>query len=442
MKFKRTINQHEVSPRKSMGQNFLQDNEICAWIVEQALPYQTDQLIEIGPGLGALTEHLIATQRPLWLIEKDDEIAAIQAQKIEDLTHVRLLHEDATQTDYRGWHALGHVTLVGNLPYSVGGEILKHYLEVDSPLQRVVVMLQKEVCQRITAKVGDPGYGGLSLLIQKDWDAVYLRTIPPEVFIPKPKVDSGVIVLTPRDPRTLPIFDKKLFTKIVKMGFIQRRKQLKNLLPPAPMSWDELCSRINCKVSVRAEELSLQQWVEITRIHQGKQEDLGQKPTELFDVVDENNQVVEQRLRSEVHHLGLRHRAVHIFVENKRGEVYLQKRSHLKDVAPLKWDSSAAGHLNVGESYEHAALRETEEEIGIILEKVVKLAELPASAETDQEFIELYIGYTQEKPRVAPEEIHCGAWFTKEQIQNWVEKRPQDFAKGFVTCWKASGFMI
>jgi 16S rRNA (adenine1518-N6/adenine1519-N6)-dimethyltransferase len=128
---------------------------------------------------------------------------------------------------------------------------------------------------------------------------------------------------------------------------------------------------------------------------------------------------------------------VHVFVVNTHGEVYLQKRSHLKDVSPLQWDSSAAGHLDVGESYAACAIRETREEVGIEITDTELAAQLPAGTHTDFEFVELHIARHNGPMKPLPEEVACGEWFKPETITEWVQARPQDFAKGFVSCWKA-----
>jgi 16S rRNA (adenine1518-N6/adenine1519-N6)-dimethyltransferase len=300
-----------------------------------------------------------------------------------------------------------------------------------------VFMLQKEVCDRLCANLGEDGYGALSLLVQKDWNVEMLRVVPPEVFRPRPKVDSAVVRFTPRDRASLPVFDRAIFDRLVRMGFSQRRKQLKNLLPDAPDGWEALVSRLNAAVSVRAEELSLAQWVEIARRYERRAEqDHGQRAGEIFDVVNERNEVIGQRTRGEVHARKLLHRAVHIFIINRKGEIFLQKRSHLKDIAPLKWDSSAAGHLDAGEDFATAAMRELHEELGVRVERTERVADIAAGPETDFEFVELHVAHHHGAVRCLPEEIDCGEWFAPEIIRDWVDARPQDFARGFVRCWK------
>jgi len=296
------------------------------------------------------------------------------------------------------------------------------------------------VCLRLAAQRGDDAYGALSLLVQKDWNVEILRIVPPEVFTPKPKVDSAVIRLTPRDPATLPVFDHVLFDRLVRIGFSQRRKQLKNLMPECPNGgFEALTQALGVSATVRAEELALDQWIAIARWYENRHGtvDAGQKASEIFDVVNDKNEVIGQRTRGEVHAQKLLHRAVHIFVVNKRGQIYLQQRSHLKDVSPLKWDSSAAGHLDAGESYAVAAVRELGEEVGIEVESTALVAEIPAGDNTDHEFVQLRVAQHDGPIKCLPEEIAAGAWFKPEDISAWVEARPQDFAKGFVTCWKA-----
>lgn len=433
----RIISGQAVTPRKSMGQNFLVDEEVARWIADQVEPDGVPLVVEPGPGLGAMTKHLAGRPEKLLLIEKDDALAPELAKRYAGQP-VEVLHADATRVEMRDWYRYGDVRVIGNLPYSVGGEILKHMLTPPTPVKSAVFMLQKEVCERLAARLGEHGYGALSILVQQDWNVELLRIIPPHVFEPKPKVDSAIIRFTPRDPAALPVYDRRQFERLVRMGFSQRRKQMKNLLPPAPGSWDALAVALHMPVTMRAEELSLLQWVNLCRWYEERGDaDAGQKATELFDVVNENNEVIGQKTRGEVHAQGLLHRAVHVFIINGRGDVFLQMRSHLKDVSPLKWDSSAAGHLDVGESYADCAIREVREEVGLEIGSTELAAQLAAGAHTDHEFVELHLARHNGPVRCRPEEVPYGEWFSPGQISAWVEARPQDFAKGFVSCWKA-----
>ena len=426
-------------PQKSLGQNFLQDLEVARWIADQAAPDNAPFVVEIGPGQGALTQFLAGRPKKLLLIEKDDVLAEELTEKYDGRTDVELRRADATRLDKRPWYRHGEVRVVGNLPYSVGGEILRALTTPPTPVTCAVFMLQKEVCQRLSADITSDSYGGLSILVQADWNVEFLRVVGPEVFVPRPRVDSAVIRLTPRKPGSLPVYDRPLFDRLVRTGFSQRRKQLKNLLPEVPgAGWEALASSLKTSLTVRAEELTLRQWVDIARWFEGRTDhDRGQKATEMFDVVNERNEVIGQKPRGEVHATGLKHRAVHVFVFNKHGDLYLQKRSHLKDVHPLTWDSSAAGHLDVGESYAACALREAKEELGIHLDTTTKAADIPATERTGMEFVELHVAHHNGPMHFAPDEIECGEWFKPEVVTDWISVRPQDFATGFIECWRA-----
>jgi isopentenyldiphosphate isomerase len=158
---------------------------------------------------------------------------------------------------------------------------------------------------------------------------------------------------------------------------------------------------------------------------------------EIFDVVNERDEVVGQRPRSEVHRLGLMHRAVHVLVFNTAGQVFLQKRSMKKDRQPGVWDSSSSGHVDAGEYYDTCALRELGEEIGLRLaEPPRRLFKLAASAETDQEHVWVYRCAAEGPFRLEPEEIERGDWFTPEEVTRWMAGRPQDFASALLVIWK------
>ncbi|HTL55357.1 MAG TPA: NUDIX domain-containing protein [Candidatus Limnocylindrales bacterium] len=159
-------------------------------------------------------------------------------------------------------------------------------------------------------------------------------------------------------------------------------------------------------------------------------------PEEIFDVVDERDEVIGRRTRAEVHRLGLMHRAVHVLVFNSRGEVFLQKRSMSKDRQPGLWDSSASGHLDCGESYDDCAVRELHEEIGLELSgPPQKLFKLPASAETDQEHVWVYRCEAEGPFKLHPEEIERGGWFAAETVTRWMRERPEDFASALLVIW-------
>ena len=160
------------------------------------------------------------------------------------------------------------------------------------------------------------------------------------------------------------------------------------------------------------------------------------KAEEIFDIVNERDEVIGRKPRSEVHARGLLHRAVHVLVFNARGEFFLQKRSMNKDRQPGVWDSSCSGHVDSGEDYDQTAVRELREEIGLSLSATPeRLFKIDACAETDAEFVRVYRCQNDEPFHLHPEEIETGGWFSPEQVTRWIKEKPQEFAPAFIYIW-------
>ena len=158
---------------------------------------------------------------------------------------------------------------------------------------------------------------------------------------------------------------------------------------------------------------------------------------EIFDVVNERDEVVGQAPRSEVHRRKLLHRAIHVLVFNARGEIFLQKRSMLKDTAAGMWDSSSSGHVDSGEDYDACAVRELREEIGLELKRPPeRILRIEACAATGNEFVWVYRCKSEGPFTLHPGEIERGEWFAPEFVTKWVNERPQDFASAFRLVWK------
>jgi len=158
---------------------------------------------------------------------------------------------------------------------------------------------------------------------------------------------------------------------------------------------------------------------------------------EIFDVVNERDEVIGQKPRHEVHARGLWHRAVHVLVFNARGEVFLQKRSMNKDIAAGKWDSSSSGHLDTGEAYDTCAVREVREEIGLTLTQTPeRLFKIDACPETGWEFCWIYQCASEGPFTLHPDEIETGAWFAPDAVTKWMNEKSDDFAGAFVLIWK------
>lgn len=157
---------------------------------------------------------------------------------------------------------------------------------------------------------------------------------------------------------------------------------------------------------------------------------------EIFDIVNEQDQVIGRGRRPEVHRLGLRHRAVHIMVQNSQRELFLQKRSMHKDTFPGAWDSSASGHLDCGEDYDACAVRELREELGFTpLLPLKRLFKLNACDETGQEFVWVYLCQGEGPFQLHPQEIETGGWFAVGEITEWMNRSPGDFARALLHVW-------
>ncbi|MBR5523200.1 MAG: NUDIX domain-containing protein, partial [Akkermansia sp.] len=288
---------------------------------------------------------------------------------------------------------------------------------------------------RILAKPGDEAYGLLSLRMQMDWVPKALKTVPPEAFSPRPKIDSTVMLLTRRDEREFPPYDHRLMDELMRRCFAQRRKQMHKQLP-THRDWKEVSAQLDISPTARPEELGLEQWIHLTNAYDPHPlAAVAQKDDELFDVVDEQDRVLRQATRKEVHDGALLHRAVHVLVFNKNHDCLLQKRSLLKDRHPGVWDSSAAGHLDAGESYEDAARRELKEELGITDTKIIHVGTLPPTEHTGWEHVAIYAALYDGKVHFPAAEISGVMPFPASLIDTWLERRPQDFASSFALCW-------
>lgn len=425
------LDKARVLPSKQMGQNFLTDANIARWIVSQLEIKPEETVVEVGPGTGALTEHLLGVAKRVVLIEFDPRLSAALEERFRDRDDVEVYLADAAKFDRRLLFKHRPVKFLGNLPYSSGGAIMKNLLGRPHPFSRAVIMLQKEVIDRLGAQPGTKDYGLLSLRMQVNWHVKAGKIVPPEAFYPRPHIDSAVAVLVPRKPEEDPVFDARLFDELVRRGFAQRRKQMKKQMPDEP-AWEEICEEVGLAPTVRGEQLDLRKWISVTRAYDRHPlKDEAQKGEEIFDVVDENDVVVRQETREKVHAEGLIHRAVHVFVFNKRGDLYLQKRSHLKDKNAGLWDSSVSGHLDTGEDYAEAAVRELEEEIGVSGVEMEKVLSVKPTEQTGWEHVRLYVAKHSGAVNFPAAEVESMMPFPVSEIGAWVESRPEDFSPTF-----------
>src|SRR6266496_5076061 len=431
-----TLPKIRVSPVKTLGQNFLHDQNLARWIVNQAGIVPDDYVVEIGPGLGALTKLALEKGANVLAIEKDTRLANFLHER---LSHPRLevRNADALKFDPRVLFSHRRVKLLGNLPYNISSQLLLKFLEYPSPISVWLCMLQKEMARRLSALPSTRDYSSLTLRAQLRHRVQYLRTIPATVFFPRPEVDSALVKILPRDPLNLPARDDELFMKLIRNGFSQRRKQLKKLLGMRAIKWDHAASILRFDPKARGEQLSLLQWIGLANyIAPPAHPAALAMENERFPVVDKNDRILRYARRSDVHGNNLLHRAVHILIFNQAGDVYLQQRSRWKDRHPLKWDSSAAGHVSAAESYDETARRELKEELGVSV-PLQKFLKLPAAQRTDHEFIWLYRGVVSGELVPDKCEIERGTFLAPAVVDGWTSARPEDFAPGFLECWKA-----
>ncbi len=242
------------TPRKRFGQNFLVDNQIVSRIITTIAPKKSDNIVEIGPGMGALTFPLLEYLDHLSVIEIDrDLISLLKLNKQDKLT---IYEADALKFDYG--QISNNLRIVGNIPYNISSPLLFHLLSSKNQIIDMTFMLQKEVADRIIANHGSKTYGRLSVMMQTFFQIESIYTVPKESFNPKPKIESSIIYLK---TRAKPLTENtKLLEKIVKVSFSQRRKTLKNCLKSI-LSQEQT----EIDLSQRAEMLSIENFITLMK---------------------------------------------------------------------------------------------------------------------------------------------------------------------------------
>jgi len=269
---RRVLEERGLQLTKSLGQNFLHDGNQLRRIVAAAELQPTDRVLEIGPGLGPLTELLLESAGEVFAIEKDERLVEILEERFAGQPKLRLLHADglqcvrADQSEWAGWK------LVANLPYSVASPILVELASNAHPPERMVATLQLEVARRLMARAGAEDYGVLSLLVQLRFEPRAIFKIPSGCFFPAPDVDSACITLVRRQHDLLVENLRPAFVRLVKLAFSQRRKMMVKLLKqewPAERLEAAMLS-LGLPLQIRAEAVSLEQFVALTaKLHSG-----------------------------------------------------------------------------------------------------------------------------------------------------------------------------
>ncbi|MGJ8591700.1 MAG: 16S rRNA (adenine(1518)-N(6)/adenine(1519)-N(6))-dimethyltransferase RsmA [Aquaticitalea sp.] len=255
------VNQHEVRAKKHLGQHFLTDESIASKIADSLSFEGYKHVLEIGPGMGVLTKYLLKKETTTHVIEIDTESVAYLQSNYLNLAD-RIIEKDFLKYDLKEVFNDEPFAIIGNFPYNISSQILFKTLEMRDQIPEFSGMFQKEVALRICSKEGSKVYGILSVLTQAFYDADYLFTVPPSVFNPPPKVDSGVLFLKRKENFTLAC-DEKLFFRVVKTGFQQRRKTLRNSLKTFNLS-DNL--KANAIFDQRPEHLSVEQFIALTHL--------------------------------------------------------------------------------------------------------------------------------------------------------------------------------
>ena len=229
---------HRFQLSKSLGQNFITDKNVIERIVEGAGPTEDDLVIEIGPGIGVLTAEAAQQAAKVVAIEIDSKLIPILDETLAEYDNVEVINQDILKTDLNGiideqrakGSFSGDVKIIGNLPYYITTPIIMHILENSIRAESITVMMQKEVADRIKASPGNKTYGAISAAVQYYCEVEPVVSVPKEVFVPRPKVDSAVLKLTIRDKKPVDLIDEKAFFTCIKSGFGQRRKTLLNSL--------------------------------------------------------------------------------------------------------------------------------------------------------------------------------------------------------------------
>ncbi|MBZ2020929.1 16S rRNA (adenine(1518)-N(6)/adenine(1519)-N(6))-dimethyltransferase RsmA [Streptococcus sanguinis] len=269
------LERHGFTFKKSFGQNFLTDTNILQKIVDTAEIDKKVNVIEIGPGIGALTEFLAESAAEVMAFEIDDRLVPILADTLRDFDNVTVVNQDILKVDLAQYIAEFKnpdlpIKVVANLPYYITTPILMHLIESGIPFSEFVVMMQREVADRISAQPNTKAYGSLSIAVQYYMTAKVAFIVPRTVFVPAPNVDSAILKMVRRDQPAVAVQDEKFFFKVSKASFVHRRKTLWNNLTSYFGKSEETKGKLTAALeraelspSVRGEALSLEEFARL-----------------------------------------------------------------------------------------------------------------------------------------------------------------------------------
>ena len=261
------LNRFKLRADKKLGQNFLIDEKVVRQIVEAAELSEADTVLEVGPGIGTLTQGLAESKAQVVAVELDTRLLPVLATTLEGYDNVRVVHGDILKVNIMEEVGAANFKVCANLPYYITTPIIFALLEKRLPMERLVAMVQKEVAERMAAQPGGKDYGALSVAIQYYTEPEIAFIVPPTSFIPAPAVDSAVIVCKRREKPPVEVCDEALFFRVVKAAFSLRRKMLSNSLKNMGIraeqvaKWLELAGVDGKR---RAETLSLEDFAKLT----------------------------------------------------------------------------------------------------------------------------------------------------------------------------------
>lgn len=266
---------HDFKLSKSLGQNFITDRSVIEKIIDGSEIGEEDLVIEIGPGIGVLTAEAAEAAMRVVAVEIDKKLIPILEETLEEYDNIRVINQDILKTDINeiireertAGHFTGGVKIIGNLPYYITTPIIMELLENGVKAESITIMMQKEVADRIKASPGGKTYGALSVAVQYYCTVEQIASVPKEVFIPRPKVDSAVLRLSVRDEKPVQLTDEKVFFACIRHGFGQRRKTLLNSLTGVCGLSKEQVKDVLAETGVdavrRAETLSIEEFAAI-----------------------------------------------------------------------------------------------------------------------------------------------------------------------------------
>lgn len=268
------IQKYEFAFQKKFGQNFLIDTHVLEKIIAAAGVTEDDCVLEIGPGIGTMTQYLAEHARSVVAVEIDKNLIPILQETLKEYENITIINDDILKVDinklteeYNGGRP---IKVVANLPYYITTPIIMGLFEGGVPIDNITVMVQKEVAERMQVGPGSKDYGALSLAVQYYADAYIVANVPPNCFIPRPGVGSAVIRLTRHKEPPVEVDDPKLMFKLIRASFNQRRKTLQNGLnnsPELPFAKDEIADAIESlgvTPQIRGEALTLKQFADVS----------------------------------------------------------------------------------------------------------------------------------------------------------------------------------